>query len=178
MSEKKAVTWEDIFLEKNRHFLAQFLCTFHVSSYKGIGLYLLISTIFLIISIYFIRNEIFSSLLYIVAIRILIFSFVHLPSKLKSALFCQQEEKIIQEVNPIAMNKLLKQIHRLSNFLLDAYTYLFIKYSLFYISGALTTFFGILLLLRKILLCVFIHIAITCLTGLCCFISYKYTHYE
>lgn len=176
-SEHITKNWEQLFLEKNRVYVAKFLCTFHVNSFKGIALFLAILTVHLVLSIHFLHNEFFTSILYLIAFHGLHFIFTLFPSNLKSLLFYQNEKGIIDDMNPIAMDDFLTHVHHLTNFLRDIYNSLFIKYSLLYISGSLSVIFGILLLIRRLPLCVFLHMTVVAMTAINCFISYKYTHY-
>lgn len=160
MSEEGRKDWEDLFIEKNKKQLCQYINAFHPKSFRGILFLGMIQLIVLILFPCLFKTGISTTILYIGTIFLTFVFIVNLPNVIIQKLFYQKGEEVFEEVDYVKLKGLVELLHSWKKISNDYYQSIFVKFDLLTISGVATIVFGLIILIRAVPLYIVLQIII------------------
>ena len=147
---EKKLTWEELFLEKNKEPLISFIKLFSKESYPGMFLFYVIEAVILLFLNKFVRNEILATILFLATYRITIFIFTNLPTQVQKYILSDFSEEKLEALNKEQLFKFLAKIHVFIKFIQDCYNSIFVKHDILYLSAGLSLLFGFFIIFRAV----------------------------
>ena len=147
---EKKLSWEEVFLEKNKEPIVGFIKIFSKDSYPGMFLFHVIEALILFVLNKFVKNEILATILFLTTYRVSIFIFQNLPSKVQQYILSDFSEEKLAALNKEQLFKFLSKIHVIIKFLQDTYNSIFVKHDILYLSAGLSFMFGFFIVFRAV----------------------------